>query len=99
MYELRRAFFASCVYHASVSYSCSICTSAPIGCASSKGFLITHFRHFRINNTVAMATELVTMGLVWFGLVRLYVALRPEAFQLCAYKVFDEGAFCRLDTA
>eukprot|EP00116_Pleurobrachia_bachei_P015685 sb/3475947/ len=43
---------------------------APIGCASSKGLLITHpaspgcsyIAHFNVNNTVVMATELVTMG-------------------------------------
>eukprot|EP00116_Pleurobrachia_bachei_P002138 sb/3462400/ len=41
------------------------CTKpAPIGCASSKGFLLTHpasTAPFNVNNTVAMATELESM--------------------------------------
>eukprot|EP00116_Pleurobrachia_bachei_P018416 sb/3478678/ len=49
--------------------------SAPIGCASSKVFFITHP---------------ASPG----------VSFRPfQPLQLCAHRVFYEGAVCRLDTA
>eukprot|EP00116_Pleurobrachia_bachei_P002193 sb/3462455/ len=87
----------------------SIIPNAPNGCASSKGFLKTHpakpggsFRHFHINKTVAMATELVNMETGMLKLIRKYQKLLPEvpkvlktALQLCAHNVFYEGALSR----
>eukprot|EP00116_Pleurobrachia_bachei_P009793 sb/3470055/ len=67
--------------HFDVHLQLIIETSAPIGCAPSKGFLKTHaaspggsFRPFQRddNNTVAMATELVTMVTGIFKVIRKY---------------------------
>eukprot|EP00116_Pleurobrachia_bachei_P018139 sb/3478401/ len=65
------------------------------------------FTPFNVNNTVAMATELVTMGtgichskISTFNKLSLEVSkVWMAALQLCVHRVFYEGADCRLDTA